>query len=381
MPSKSYEIGVYYFPNYHVDPRNEAAHGTGWTEWELVKRAEPRFPGHQQPKVPFWGHENEADPAVMAKKIDAAADHGVNHFIFDWYWYNDGPFLERGLEEGFLKAANNHRLKFAIMWANHDWLDIMPAKRTGKPTLQYPGAVSRETFDRVTDHVISRYFSHPSHWNIDGCPYFSIYELTPLIRGLGGLEATRAALADFRAKTKTAGFPDLHLNAVIAGVPILPNEVAIKNPNDLVNSLGFDSVTSYVWIHNVALREFPATPYETAAADAIKDWPRLANELDLPYYPNVTMGWDSSPRTVQSDVFVENGYPWMPTLDNNTPQQFESALRAVKDFLDKSGGENPHGIFNINAWNEWTEGSYLEPDTINKFGYLEAIRSVFGTKA
>ena len=59
-----------------------------------MKRAEPRFPGHAQPKVPLWGYEDEADPRVMARKIDAAANCGLNHFIFDWYWYDDGPYLE-----------------------------------------------------------------------------------------------------------------------------------------------------------------------------------------------------------------------------------------------------------------------------------------------
>lgn len=71
------DVSVYYFPNYRVDPRNEALHGAGWTEWELVKHAGPRFAGHQQPKVPAWGCENESDPTVMARKIDAAADHAA----------------------------------------------------------------------------------------------------------------------------------------------------------------------------------------------------------------------------------------------------------------------------------------------------------------
>ena len=65
----------------------------------------------------------------MARKIDAAADHGIDAFIFDWYWYDDGPFLERGAgARASCGAANNDRLKFALMWANHDWLDIHPAK-------------------------------------------------------------------------------------------------------------------------------------------------------------------------------------------------------------------------------------------------------------
>ena len=63
-------VACYYFPNYHVDPRNEAQHGPGWTEWELVKDAEPRWPGHHQPKVPAWGYTDEADPEAMAQKID-----------------------------------------------------------------------------------------------------------------------------------------------------------------------------------------------------------------------------------------------------------------------------------------------------------------------
>ena len=104
MP-QDYTIACYYFPNYHVDPRNEAAHGPDWTEWELVKRAEPRFPGHRQPRVPAWGYEDESDPTVMARKIAAAADHGIDVFLFDWYHYDDGPFLERGLDKGFLGAS------------------------------------------------------------------------------------------------------------------------------------------------------------------------------------------------------------------------------------------------------------------------------------
>ena len=69
------DIAAYYFPNYHLDARNEARHGRGWTEWELMKCARPRFERHDQPKVSLWGYEDEADPAVMAKKIAAAAKY------------------------------------------------------------------------------------------------------------------------------------------------------------------------------------------------------------------------------------------------------------------------------------------------------------------
>ncbi len=378
-----YQIAAYYFPNYHVDPRNERDHGPGWTEWELVRRAEPRFPGHAQPKVPAWGYEDESDPRAMARKIDAAADHAIDAFLFDWYWYDDGPFLERGLEKGFLQAPNVERLRFAIHWANHTWINIHPAKMSRSPFSEspvlYPGPVTRATFDTVTEYCIERYFRHPSYWRIDGKPLFAIYELACLLDGLGGLEATRDALASFRRKVEAAGFPGLELNAIVWSIPILPGETAVREPAELLRALGFDSVGSYVWVHHVPLNDFPETSYPAVAEAAYAHWERSAEAYGMPFYPNVTMGWDSSPRTVQSDRFLNVGYPFTPTLAGNTPAAFEAALRRARAFLDT----RPAGrrILSLNAWNEWTEGSYLEPDTVHGMGYLEAIRRVFGDAA
>ncbi len=367
-------VAAYYFGNYHVDPRNVAAHGAGWTEWNLVRQARPRFPGHAQPKVPLWGYEDESDPVAAARKIDAAADHGLSAFIFDWYHYNDGLFLERALEQGFLRAANNRRLKFALMWANHDWVDIHPAKYGKPPRLLYPGAVTRATFDRVQDYCIATYFRHPSYWTVDGKPYFSVYELFRLVEGLGGVEATRDALDRFRGACRAAGLPGLHLNAVVWGVQILPGEKTVSNPNELLARLGFDSVTSYCWVHHVPFRTFPTVEYDAVAAEAAAHWQRAAGEYALPYFPNVSMGWDASARTVQSDAFENIGYPFMPLMANNTPAAFGRALQAARRFIEARPGPR---ILTINAWNEWTEGSYLEPDTIHGLGYLEALRDAF----
>lgn len=376
------EVAVYYFPNYHRDPRNEAVHGAGWTEWELVKRARPRFDGHQQPRLPLDGFEDEADPRVMAKKIDAAADHGVDAFIFDWYWYDDGPFLQRGLEEGFLRAPNNDRLKFALMWANHDWISIHPQKRAdrlNKPNLLYPGAVTPKTFEAIMDHCLEHYFSHGSYWLRGGCPYFSIYALDRLIAGLGGIEKTRVLLDKFREKVKAAGFPDLHLNAILYETSILAGESMPRNALKLVEELGFNSVGSYVWIHHYQADCFPQVEYEAIRDAYFECWNDIAQKSALPYYPNVTMGWDSSPRTVQSDVFDDLGYPFMYSIANNSPAAFRKALELTKKRLGEQ--EVPHPFLTINAWNEWTEGSYLEPDQVHGLAYLNAVREVFPGKS
>lgn len=373
------DVAVYYFPNYHEDPRNVAVRGKGWTEWELLKKAGPRFPGHQQPKIPLWGEEDETDPQVMAKKIDAAADHGIDAFIFDWYYYNDGPFLQRGLEEGFLAAPNCYRLKFALMWANHDWLDIFPLKRSERPfedaRLLYPGAVTAATFDRIIDHCIEKYFQHPSYWLLDGCPYFSVYDLSKLMEGFGSMEETRRVLELFRERVRAAGFKDLHLNAIIFGNAFLPGTSAPADPKAIVDALGFDSITSYVWIHHYDSPHFPVETYNNFRNAYLKYWDEAKATYNQPYYPNVTMGWDASPRTVQSDNLDNLGYPFMTTIQDNTPEKFEEALRLTREKLE---AENlPHPFITINAWNEWTEGSYLEPDTKYGMRYLEAVRKVF----
>lgn len=374
----AFTVASYYFPNYHPDRRNQAKFGPGWTEWELVKNNRPRFYNHHQPNTPLWGYTDESDPAQMAQKINAAADHGLNAFIFDWYYYNDGPFIERGVEQGFMKAPNADRLKFGLMWANHDWIDIHPARLDKKPEVLYPGTVTPETFDKITDVLVETYFSHPSYWRIDGCPYFSVYELHTLMKSFGGVEETAKAFGRFRDKARSAGLPGIHLNAVSWGVQLLPGETAVKEPEALIGKMGFDSVTSYVWIHDVPLPFFPQTRYRDVMEKAAEVWERNADRFGVPYYPNVTMGWDASPRCHQDDFFENRGYPFMATLSENTPDAFREALERAKSFLEQH--PQCRNTLTINCWNEWTEGSYLEPDTVNGMAYLEALKAVFGNR-
>jgi len=375
-PADDFTVACYYFPNYHPsDRRNEAEKGPGWSEWELIKGAKPRFEGHQQPKVPLWGFTDESDPKEMARKIDAAADHGVDAFIFDWYYYEDGPFLERALGRGFLGAANNKRLKFALMWANHDWIDIFPYRKGARNKTLYPGKVSPAGFERIADHVIKDYFSHPSYWRIDGAPYFSFYEINKLLESFGGVENTRRALDAFRAKASAADIPAIHLNAVVWGRSILPGEKTPVNPGQLVEALGFDSVTSYVWIHHSPLPSMQ-TDYAFVQEKYFAYWDKAVRTFKVPYYPNVTMGWDSSPRAHQEDAYGNFGYPFMNTISGNTPERFEGALRATRERLEHASGPR---VITVNCWNEWTEGSYLEPDTRHGMAYLEAVKKVFAS--
>ncbi len=115
---QQYDIAAFVWPSYHPDDRAKIFWPDGIGEWQTVISNKPKFEGHEQPRYPLWGYVNEADPYVAEMEIEAATDHGVNVFIFDWYWYDGMPFLEGHLNDGFLKAKNNAIYGDAVQSSN-----------------------------------------------------------------------------------------------------------------------------------------------------------------------------------------------------------------------------------------------------------------------
>lgn len=368
-------VAAYYFGDYHLDERNIKEHGPGWTEWNLVKAATPRFPGHHQPRIPLWGYTDESDPEIFAKKIAAAVASKIDAFIFDWYWYKDGPFLESALTDGYLRAPNCRDLKFALMWANHDWFDIQPAKMAGDPILEFAGAIGAEPFQAMVERLL-KLFQHPSYLLVDGCPYFSIYELFRFVQGFGGVAAAASALQKMRDQVRALGFPDLHLNAVTWGVKLLPGQSEVANLPDLLDRLQVNSATSYVWIHHTQFSKAFTTEYDDIRRQYEVYRASAAKTLGRPYFPNVTVGWDSTPRACQTDNYRLGEYPFTSVIVNNTPEAFRAALESARAFTVTNLPRDKR-IITVNSWNEWTEGSYLEPDVANGTAYLDAVRDVF----
>lgn len=372
-------VAVYYYPGFHPDPRWDKNKYPGFTEWDEIKAARPRFPGHIQPRPPVWGYQNEAKPEVMAQKIAAAADHGVNVFIFDWYYYNDGPYLDDALDKGFLHATNNTRMKFALMWANHDWYDIQgynPADNNLK--LLYPGKVTPATWDKICDLIIARYFKHSSYWLVDGKPYFSIYEMSQFLDSFGSIKNARAALDKFRAKVCAAGFPGLHVNAIVWGEPNLPGGKTPPGWPKLCRDLALDSLTSYTWVHHGALNNstFPVSDYIWGREKYLSFWARAKTDYSIPYFPNAMINWDNSPRAAAHADWSRPAPPVVNSVvTGNTPAAFKQSLEIIKQRLLAAPAQPK--IITINAWNEWPEGSCLEPMPPYGYGYLEAVKEVF----
>ena len=365
---QKYDIAAFVWPSYHPDDRAKIFWPEGIGEWQTVMTNKAKYPGHEQPRYPLWGYVNEADPYVMEMQINAAVRHGVNVFIFDWYWYDGMSYLEGQLNDGFLGAANNKDMKFYLMWANHD-VDQTWDKRlagTKNKALIWKGGVDRKEFEVICKRVIEKYFSRPNYYTVDGKPSFMIYDLHTFINGLGGLEEAKKALDWFRAEVKKAGYKGLDLQLTLrAGMSRNMTGIAGDNIGtqlSVIKDLKFDGTTHYQYVHFTNIDR----DYLDIQADVVKVWGDLGKDLNVPYYPHVSIGWDNNPRF---ESFRQG------VVKNNKPENFEKALRDAKTYVDAHPKQAP--LITINSWNEWTETSYLQPCTMFGYGYLEAVRNVF----
>ncbi len=366
---QKYDVAAFIWPAYTGDdPRSRMFWKEGYGEWQSVKNVHQndttKPKGYVWDRKPLWGYVNEANPDVMEMEINCAHRHGVNVFIYDWYWYDDRPFLENCLNDGYLKARNNDLVKFYLMWANHDadhtWNIDLSDEMAGE--MIWHGDVTPDTFKKLVQRWIEKYFKHPSYYKIDGKPVFMIYRMQHLLMSFGGTEKTRAALEYFRDEVKKAGFPGLHLQAVYNAYEGFDYDGRYGGtPGDVYTLLGFDSVSNY----NMGLRAERDGDYTEFIKIHKAEYDRMSNSGML-YFPQVSLGWDNNPRFRKFSPIVTT---------NNTPENVKVALQQAKDYVDQH--DLPVPLVLINSWNEWTETSYLQPDNVNGYGYLEAVKEVF----
>ncbi len=361
MNSSSADVAAYIWPSYHHEPRLAHWWEEGDGEWVTVRAHQPRWPGHEMPKIPLLGYQDEADPAVMRQHIDLALEYGVNVFIMDWYWYDDAPCFERQLNEGLLPAIEGTDMRFFLMWANHDATSLWD-RTTDANDLLYSAATDREQFERIWTRNLEKYLTHPHYYRIDGKPVVSIFLLRKLVSDFGGIPATRDAFAWLQEKAKSFGLPGVHLQAI--HWQIVPHESREEvgelmdvGMAELIRVCGFDSCTNYQMVQAA-----PGNiPYADFAQTAVSTWEK--DDAEVPsFFPHVSVGWDNTHR----NPGMQEG------VTERSPALFQKAFQQALDFLD-THPDRPR-LITVNSWNEWTEDSYLLPDEQWGYRYLEAIR-------
>ena len=371
------EVVVVYYPHWHTYDHASSWKGEGWCEWEGLKAAVARFPAHPQPLKPSWGYFDESDPKWSAREIDLAAEHGVDVFLFDWYWYSGVKNMEEALEGGFLRAANRDRMKFALMWANHDRRDQFCPEFGQKRTVWLPSRHSPRDLRRVIDYCIEHYFRQPNYWRADGGLFFSIYQPTRFVAELGGPQPTRRLFEETDARLRKANLPPMHWNGMVREPEAVP----------MLEEAGFRSTSRYN-VHSAGKVGPDLTePYEDIMEAHREHWDKMSTTSSLVNLPTVTVGWDATPRCDQdvpwpfpvSPALGRHEYPYTPVVVGNTPGLFEQLLRDARRHAE-GDRHKPFAVL-INAWNEWTEGCYLLPEERTGTARLEAIKRTFGKKS
>ena len=378
---KKTELVCVYYPHWHRYPKGDEWFGAeNWREgeWAFVKTAVPRFPGHRQPLVPLPGYLDGANPGDVAKEIDLAADAGINVFLYDYYYYGGKVTQEEALERGFMKAHNCGRMKFAIMWCYHERRDqFRPDIDRERPMLMSL-ARTPEEFHGLIRLCCERYFPHPEYWRKDGALFFSIFNAPYFCEHRDrDTRRIRAELDEARQIVREAGLGDIHFNAQGAA----PDDIGF------MADCGFDSLTDY----NITPESMPAeemaamrekgvweVEYRDSFPTVRKRW-REMSAGPLPYIPNVTTGWDVTPRCRLDEPYPwrKHDYPYLMTFVGNTPEAFREILAEAKAFVESA--PNQTGAVYVNGWNEYTEGSFLLPDAADGDARLRAVASVFGT--
>ena len=190
---------------------------------------------------------------------------------------------------------------------------------------------------------------------------------------MGGVQGARMALDDFRARVRKALGRELYLATVNF------DHTTPENDTALLRSLGIDGCACYGWPNKPRTEaKWPAYPYSEFVDNGIEGFEQVTASVDLPMNITVAQGWDSSPRTVPSDMYDDIGYPFSWITDKKNVADFRRALIAARDFY--RSGRFTGDFITLTTWNEWTEGNFMEPSVEDGYAYLEAVRDVFGAK-
>jgi len=339
---------AFYLPQFHPIPENDRNWGEGFTEWRNVRQARPNFPGHDQPRRPGeFGYYDLRTPGVMERQAALAQQYGIHGFCFYWYWFNGKKPLAMPLER--LRDTRSPDMPFCLCWANEPWT----RKWAGGDEVIHDHAYSDDDDARHAAEL-ARYLTDPRYIQVAGAPLLLIYR-ADVLPGLPGY------LDRLRALLRGAGVERVHLAMVESG------EFAWAGRD--ARPLGFDSSVEFPPHGGSGI--LPPLPdmLNPAFAGAIFDYRETVLRYataPLPPYPRwrtVMAAWDNTARYQDTPAIFMNATP------GGYRAWLESAVRDVQE-----GWPADERLVFVNAWNEWGEGTVLEPDARWGRAYLEATR-------
>ena len=354
LREKPVKLICFYLPQFHPIPENNAWWGDGFTEWTNVKLATPQFEGHYQPRVPGeLGYYNLLDPDVVRRQVKLAELYGIEGFCFYFYWFNGKRLLEKPILN-YLNDSQIH-FPFCLCWANENWSrrwdgldsEILIAQKHSP----------EDDFSFI--EYIARYLRDPSYIRINGKPLLIVYR--PSL-----LPSAKKTAHRWRTWCRTEGIGEIYL----------------------AYTQSFEMVAPAIYGFDAAIEFPPNNSFPPDISDCVKplrenfgntiyDW-RVFVERSEKYKPvsytlfrGVCPSWDNTARRKNDGtVFL-----------NNSPMLYQRWLKnAIADVVEHNPNPDERLIF-VNAWNEWAEGAYLEPDARYGYAWLQATRNAISGEA
>lgn len=346
---------AFYLPQFHPTPENDLWWGAGFTEWANVVRAQPSYVGHYQPHLPAdLGYYDLRTADALRRQADLAARYGIEGFCVYYYNFGGRQILSAPLE--VVRANPGIPFHWCLCWANENWTRHWDG---GDREILLEQSYDDATVDRIIADAVEQ-AADPRYIRVGGRPVFLVYR--PL-----QLPDASAFAARCRAAFARAGFTDVHLVYVESMEAV---DQGLR-PDDV----GFDACV-----------EFPPHGRAVASRDSVNiikdDWAGYRydymdtvvafvtrDSVPYPRYPAVFPCWDNTPRQRLRGT----------SFDGASPEAFRCYVEEKIEELRQFQMGDKRLLF-VNAWNEWAEGTHLEPDSGFGHRWLEALRDAVAAK-
>lgn len=338
---------AFYLPQFHPIPENDQWWGQGFTEWTNVAKAMPQYLGHHQPRLPAdLGFYDLRIPDIQRQQIELAKQYGIFGFCYHHYWFGGKRLLERPFNQ--ILADPKLDLPFCVCWANENWTRRWDGKDSEVLIAQSHSPEDDIAF--IED--LAPALRDPRYIRFNGRPVLIVYRAADL----SDAKATTQRWRDYCWQT---GIGELYLVAA--------RTFGVSDPRPY----GFDAAIDFpphiagLQVANTNVRVI--NPQYSGLVFDYKDLAAAFSRDEDPGYPlikTVSPSWDNEARRPGRGTVFHGASPkayadWLNSACSSTLQSVQSGI------------DLPPFVF-INAWNEWAEGAYLEPDRRYGFAYLEA---------
>jgi hypothetical protein len=330
---------------------------TGWGLYSGQKSSDWNITA---PYLSELGSYNSADPATTNKQIEWALNRGISFFVIPFT--HAGYGWETALEHGFLRSESISKIRFAIM-TNYE------------PYWSSPTGFPQNNDERISwmlsdiSYIAEHYATLPSYMRVGDRPVLFVYHAsTSLSQSLGGIEKLSQFIESVREKGRERGVNFYLVGDVMYWLPLTTDKSYAKL---------FDAVSAYTlpdagvgWTtENGHLRSIG--PYDVMVRSYVemnKHWSELANSLGIGFIPPVTPGFNN---TDTYDLKIDN---YLVVRNGSSPEKFAQMVNGVANYVDTH-----LQMMIVEAWNEYHEGSVVEPTKQFGFAYLDAFANPSNT--